>query len=78
MKLGGWKRPGAITTACGAGACAAVGAALRRKLTDHRAVRVIIPAGSMETEIDENDEATMTSPVEIFYAGYLQVKRLPF
>ncbi len=71
MKLAVWERPGTLTTACGSGACAAVGAALRRRLTDQRAVRVIMPAGNLEIEIDENDEATMTGPVEICYAGYL-------
>ena len=71
MKLAVWERPGALTTACGSGACAAVGAALRRGLTDQRKVKVIMPAGSMEIEIDENNEATMTGPVETCYTGYL-------
>jgi len=71
MKLAVWERPGALTTACGSGACAAVGAALRRGLTDQKTVNVIMPAGSLEIEIDENDEATMTGPVETCYAGYL-------
>ena len=62
MKLAVWERPGALTTACGSGACAAVGAALRRELTDQRKVRVIMPAGSLEIEVDENNEATMTGP----------------
>ena len=71
MKLAVWERPGALTTACGSGACAAVGAALRRGLTDQRAVSVIMPAGNLEIEIDENYEATMAGPVEICYSGYL-------
>ena len=71
MKLAVWERPGALTTACGSGACAAVGAALRRGLTDQRKVQVIMPAGSMEIEIDENNQATMTGPVETCYIGYL-------
>ncbi|MEN8246348.1 MAG: diaminopimelate epimerase [Thermodesulfobacteriota bacterium] len=71
MKLAVWERPGVLTTACGSGACAAVGAALRRDLTDQRAVRVTMPAGNLDIEISENDEATMTGPVEICYAGYL-------
>jgi diaminopimelate epimerase len=76
MKLAVWERPGALTTACGSGACAAVGAALRRGLTDQRKVEVIMPAGSMEIEIDENNEATMTGPVETGYAGYLPLPSL--
>ena len=71
MKLAVWERPGALTTACGSGACAAVGAALRRGLTDQRTVRVIMPAGSMDIEIDKNDQATMTGAVDICYAGSL-------
>lgn len=71
MKLAVWERPGALTTACGSGACAAVGAALRRELTDQRKVMVIMPAGSMQIEIDEKSEATMTGPVEACYTGYL-------
>ncbi len=69
MKLAVWERPGALTTACGSGACAAVGAAYRRGLIDRRAIRVIMAGGSMEIEIDDNDEVTMTGPVEFCYAG---------
>jgi len=71
MKLAVWERPGALTTACGSGACAAVGAALRRGLTDQKKMKVIMPAGSMEIEIDENNQATMIGPVETCYTGYL-------
>lgn len=71
MKLAVWERPGVLTTACGSGACAAVGAAYRRGLTDGRAVRVIMAGGSMEIEIDDSNEVTMTGPVAICYAGYL-------
>ncbi len=71
LKISVWERPGVLTTACGSGACTAVGAALRLGLTDQRTVKVIMPAGSVDIEIDENDEATMTGPVETCYAGYL-------
>ena len=71
MRLAVWERPGALTTACGSGACAAVGAALRRGLTNKNIMNVIMPAGSLEIEINEKKEATMTGPVEICYAGYL-------
>ncbi len=71
MKLAVWERPGVLTTACGSGACAAAGAAHRRGLTTRRKIRVIMDGGSMEIEIDDNDEVTMTGPVEICYAGYL-------
>jgi diaminopimelate epimerase len=71
MRLAVWERPGALTTACGSGACASVGAALRRGLTDQRAVSVDMPAGRLDIEINENDEATMTGPVEVCYTGHL-------
>jgi diaminopimelate epimerase len=71
IKLDVWERPGAMTTACGSGACAAVGAAHRRGLTESRKVRVIMPAGSMEIEIDDNYQVTMTGPVAICFAGHL-------
>lgn len=71
MKLAVWERSGVLTTACGSGACAAVGAALRRGLTDQRTVRVIMPAGSLDIEVDKNGEATMIGPVDTCYAGYL-------
>jgi diaminopimelate epimerase len=71
MKLSVWERPGVLTTACGSGACAAVGAAYRRGLTSKRSVRVIMPAGNLEIDLNEDDEVTMTGPVATCYAGYL-------
>ncbi len=73
MKLAVWERPGALTTACGSGACAAVGAALRRGLTRQRKVRVIMPAGSMEIEVGEDGAVVMAGPVTCCYVGYLPV-----
>lgn len=71
IKLDVWERPGALTTACGSGACAAVGAARRRGLTGSSKVRVVMPAGSMEIEIDKNSQVTMTGPVAVCFAGHL-------
>jgi diaminopimelate epimerase len=71
MRLAVWERPGALTTACGSGACAAVGAALRRGLTDQKKMNVIMPAGTLEIEINKENEATMTGPVEVCYTGCL-------
>jgi diaminopimelate epimerase len=73
LKLSVWERPGAITTACGTGACAAVGAAHRRGLTDEKRMTVIMPAGSVEIELKENDSVVMTGPVEVCYTGFLPV-----
>jgi diaminopimelate epimerase len=73
LKLSVWERPGALTTACGTGACVAVGAAHRRGLTVEKQMTVIMPAGSVEIELQEDDFVVMTGPVEVCYAGYLPV-----
>lgn len=71
MKLAVWERPGALTTACGSGACAAVGAARRRGYTTARCVRVHMPAGHLDIEIDAQSNATMTGPVAVCFTGCL-------
>ena len=71
LKLSVWERPGVLTTACGTGACVAVAAARRRGLTMERKMTVLMPAGSVEIELDENGMVVMTGPVETCYAGYL-------
>ena len=72
LKLSVWERPGVLTTACGTGACAAVGAAHRRGLTHERRMTVIMPAGSVKIELSEGN-VVMIGPVEICYVGYLPV-----
>jgi diaminopimelate epimerase len=74
LKLSVWERPGALTTACGTGACVAVAAAHRRGLTNVNHMTVIMPAGSVEIELKGDDSVVMTGPVEICFAGYLPVK----
>jgi diaminopimelate epimerase len=71
LKLSVWERPGALTTACGTGACVAVGAAHRRGLTSERRMTVIMPAGSVQIELKEDDSVVMVGPVNICYSGYL-------
>lgn len=73
LKLSVWERPGALTTACGTGACVAVGAAHRRGLTNQKCMTVIMPAGSVEIQLRADDSVVMTGPVEICFAGYLPV-----
>ena len=73
LKLSVWERPGALTTACGTGACVAVGAAHRRGLTEASHMTVIMPAGSVEIELKNDDTVVMIGPVETCYAGYLPV-----
>jgi diaminopimelate epimerase len=73
LKLAVWERPGTMTTACGTGACVAVGAAHRRDLTNEKRMKVIMPAGSVEIELKEDDSVIMTGPVDVCYTGYLPV-----
>ncbi len=73
LKLSVWERPGVLTTACGTGACVAVAAARRRGLTVERKMTVIMPGGSVEIELKENDMVVMTGPVETCYAGFLPI-----
>ncbi len=73
LKLSVWERPGALTTACGTGACVAVGAAHRRGLTAEKQMTVIMPAGTVEIELQKNDTVVMIGAVETCYAGYLPV-----
>lgn len=75
LKLSVWERPGALTTACGSGACAAVGAAHRRGLTDEKRMTVIMPAGELIIELIDDGNVTMTGPIAVCYAGYLLITR---
>jgi diaminopimelate epimerase len=74
LKLSVWERPGALTTACGTGACVAVGAAHRRGLTEANRMTVIMPAGSVEIELKGDRTVVMTGPIEVSYTGFLPVK----
>ncbi|MGD8523031.1 MAG: diaminopimelate epimerase [Desulfobacterales bacterium] len=73
LKLSVWERPGALTTACGTGACVAVGAAHRRGLTNARRMTVMMPAGSVEIELKGDNSVIMIGPVETCFSGYLPV-----
>jgi diaminopimelate epimerase len=73
LKLSVWERPGALTTACGTGACVAVAAAHRRGLTDANRMVVIMPAGSVEIELQGDNSVVMAGPVETCFAGYFPV-----
>ena len=74
LKLSVWERPGALTTACGTGACVAVAAAHRRRLTDVNRMTVIMPAGMVEIELKDDDSVVMTGPVSTCFVGYLPVR----
>jgi len=73
INLSVWERPGSLTTACGTGACAAVGAAYRRGLIKQKRICVNMQAGSVEIELMEDGTVEMTGPVEVCYTGFLPV-----
>jgi diaminopimelate epimerase len=58
-----WERGTGLTRGCGSAACAALVAAARKGLTDHRAI-VSLPGGDLEIELRESGSVAMTGPVE--------------
>ena len=59
-----WERGTGLTRACGSAACAALVAAARKGLTDHRAI-VSLPGGDLDIEWREGEgNVLMTGPVE--------------
>ena len=66
-----WERGVGTTLACGSGACAAVFASWKKKLTKNQ-VEVKLEKGSLYINII-NEEAIMTGPAEISYQGSLQI-----
>lgn len=71
IRLRVWERGAGLTRACGTGACAAVVAAVRRRLCDRAAV-VELDGGELRIEWRETDgHVLMTGPVEIEFTGQL-------
>jgi diaminopimelate epimerase len=67
-----WERGAGLTRACGSAACAAVVAAVRKRLTD-RKVTVTLPGGDLVIEWRERDDhVLMTGPIELEGDGVLQ------
>ena len=66
-----WERGAGLTRACGTGACAALVAAARIKLT-HRKATVTLPGGDLVIEWRQaDDHILMTGPVAYEYEGVL-------
>ncbi|WP_439497661.1 diaminopimelate epimerase [Bosea sp. (in: a-proteobacteria)] len=64
-----WERGAGITQACGSGACAALVAAVRRELSERKAV-VSLPGGDLTIEWRESDgHVLMTGPVAFEWDG---------
>ncbi|AMJ60767.1 diaminopimelate epimerase [Bosea sp. PAMC 26642] len=67
-----WERGAGITRACGSGACAALVAAVRRELSERKAI-VSLPGGDLTIEWRERDDhVLMTGPVEFEHEGVLE------
>ena len=66
-----WERGAGLTRACGSAACAALVAAVRKRLTERRAT-VTLPGGDLVIEWRERDNhVLMTGPVEMEHDGLL-------
>ena len=71
IRLRVWERGAGETLACGTGACAALVAASRRRLTDRRAV-LEMNGGELRIEWRESDDhVLMTGPVTLEFTGEL-------
>jgi len=76
LRLRVWERGAGLTPACGTGACAAVVAASRRKLSG-RAVEVIADGGPLKIEWRDDNRVIMTGPVAVSFAGTIDKSLLP-
>lgn len=70
IRLRVWERGAGITKACGTAACAAVVAAVRRRLTA-RKVTVELDGGRLAIEWRDDDHVIMTGPFELEHEGEL-------
>ena len=70
IRLRVWERGAGITKACGTAACAALVAAVRRRLTDRKAT-IELDGGALGVEWREDDHVIMTGPYELEFEGVL-------
>ena len=70
IRLRVWERGAGITQACGTAACAALVAAVRRRLTARKAT-VNLDGGALGIEWGEDDHVRMTGPVAFEFDGVL-------
>ena len=70
-----WERGAGLTQACGSAACAAAVSAARLKFTG-RIVTVTLPGGDLLIQWGDDDQITMTGPVEAGFAGQLDLATL--
>jgi diaminopimelate epimerase len=70
IRLRVWERGAGLTLACGSGACAALVAAVRRGLTQRKAI-LELDGGTLEIEWLENGHVLMTGPTAISFRGII-------
>jgi diaminopimelate epimerase len=68
IRLRVWERGAGITRACGTGACAALVAAHRRRLTERRAA-VELDGGTLDIAWREDGHVIMTGPATLSFEG---------
>jgi diaminopimelate epimerase len=66
-----WERGAGETLASGSSACAVAAAAVRRGLVSERAVRVLMPGGSLLVTVSPEWELLLRGPVELVYRAEL-------
>jgi diaminopimelate epimerase len=71
-----WERGVGITRACGSGACATLVAAVRRGLTDRKAV-LALDGGELAIEWRGDGHVIMTGPVATSFTGEIDERLLP-
>lgn len=75
LRMRVWERGAGITRACGSGACAALVAAARRKLTG-RSAEVILDGGSLQVEWLNDNHVRMTGPWSQSFSGEIDLASL--
>jgi len=68
IRLRVWERGAGLTLACGSGACAALVAAARRRLTG-RSAAVLVDGGRLEIAWREDGHVVMTGPAATSFEG---------
>ena len=71
-----WERGVGITLACGSGACATLVAAVRRGLSDRRAI-LVLDGGELAIEWRDDDRVIMTGPAATSFVGEIDPSLLP-
>lgn len=71
MRLVVWERPGILTMACGSGACAALVAARRLRLTSANAMEITMPGGRLWVREEPDGTLFLIGPVAVSFLGQL-------